>query len=78
MTRIKKFNENVDNDSVYAIADSFNKVKEELDLLNKRLGWSSGKNEELDNFGDEVSQMKVKFDELLVKFNDFDNKFFSR
>ena len=78
MKHIKKFNENVNNDAMYAIADSFNKVKEELDLLNKRLGWSAGESEELDEFGSEVSQMKINFDELLSKFNDFDNEFFGR
>lgn len=78
MKHIKKFNENINNDAVYAIADSFNKVKEELDLLNKRLGWSAGESEELDEFGSEIQQMKINFDELLSKFNDFDNKFFGR
>lgn len=73
-----KFNENLNNDAVYAIADSFNKVKKELDLLNKRLGWSAGKNEILDNFGSEIQQMKFNFDELLSDFNDFDNEFFSK
>lgn len=28
MKHIKKFNENVNNDAMYAIADSFNKLKE--------------------------------------------------
>ena len=78
MKHIKKFNENVNRDALYAIADSFNKVKGELDLLNKRLGWSAGKSEELDEFGSEISQMKINFDELLSKFNDFDNQFFGR
>jgi archaellum component FlaC len=78
MKHIKKFNENVNNDAMYAIANSFNKVKEELNLLNKRLGWSAGESEELDEFGSEVSQMKINFDELLSKFNDFDNEFFGR
>ena len=78
MKHIKKFNENVNTDAMYAIADSFNKVKEELNLLNKRLGWSAGKSEELNEFGSEVSQMKINFDELLSKFNDFDNEFFGR
>jgi predicted nucleic acid-binding Zn-ribbon protein len=76
--KIKKFNENVNRDAMYAIADSFNKVKEELNLLNKRLGLSVGKSEELDEFDSEVSQMKINFDELLSKFNDFDNKFSGR
>jgi hypothetical protein len=89
MKHIKKFNENYESmeelrkyssfgDSTRAIADSFNKVKQELDLLNKRLGWTAGKSEELDEFGSEVSQMKINFDELLSKFTDFDNEFFGR
>jgi hypothetical protein len=53
-------------------------VKEELNLLNRRLGWSVGESKELDEFGSEVSQMKINFDELLSKFNDFDNEFFGR
>jgi len=78
MKHIKKLNKNIDNDSMYAIADSFNKVIEELNLLNKRLGWSTEKSEELDEIGSEVSQMKINFDELLNKFNNFDNEFFGR
>lgn len=72
--KIKRFEqlyEDVNIDAMYAIADSFNKVKEELDLLNKRLEWSAEKSEKLDEFGSEVSQMKINFDELLNKFNDF-------
>ena len=76
MKHLKKFNEK-NNDAVYAIADSFNKVKEELDLLNKRLSWYTGM-KELDEFGSEIQQMKINFDELLSKFNDFDNEFFGR
>jgi archaellum component FlaC len=94
MKHLKKFNEKINNDAVYAIADSFNKVKEELDLLNKRLSWYTGMkvkkkyiaskktkktiSEELDEFGSEIQQMKINFDELLSKFNDFDNEFFGR
>jgi hypothetical protein len=78
MKHIKKFNENSSNDAIYAIADSFNKVKEELALLNKRLGWSTGKSEELDEIGSEIEQMNFNFDELLTKFNNFDNNFFGR
>jgi len=85
MKHIKKFNENrhgagsnINNDAFYAIAHSFNEVKKELDLLNKRLGWSAGKSEKLDEFGLEISQMKINFDELLSKFNDFDNNKFRR
>jgi len=78
MRHIKKFNENLDNDAIYAIADSFNKVKEELALLNKRLGWSTGKSKELDKIGSEIEQMNFEFDELLTKFNNFDNNFFGR
>jgi len=77
MKHIKKFNENSSNDAIYAIADSFNKVKEEL-VLNKRLGWSTGKSEELDEIGSEIEQMNFNFDELLTKFNNFDNNFFGR
>ena len=75
MKQLKKFNENVNTDAMYAIVDSFNIVKNELDLLNKRLSWSAGKNEELDEFGSEVSQMKINFDELFIKFKDFDETF---
>lgn len=74
---IEELEEGVNNDSLYAISDSFNKVSQELNLLNKRLGWSS-ESEELGEFVSEISQMKVKFDELLMKFNDFDNKHFGR
>ena len=46
-----------------------------MNLLDKRLSWSAGKNEELDEFGSEVSQMKINFDELFIKFKDFDETF---
>lgn len=72
---IKKFNENNKNDSIYAITDSFNKVSEELELLNKRLGWwSAGKNEEFNKLESEISQMKIKLDDLLNKFNNLTKK----
>lgn len=74
--KIKKFNEDVNRDYVYAISDSFNKVESELTLLNARLGYASGKNEELDEIVSEISQMKINFDELKQKFDDFDNRFF--
>ena len=71
-------NERLSSDALYAIGDSFNKVNQELELLNKRLGWATETNEELNNFSEEVSEMKIKFDKLLVDFNDFDNKHFGR
>jgi hypothetical protein len=71
-------NERLSGDALYAIGDSFNKVNQELELLNKRLGWATETNEELNNFSEEVSEMKIKFDKLLVDFNDFDNKNFGR
>jgi len=71
-------NERLSGDALYAIGDSFNKVNQELELLNKRLGWATETNEELNNFSEEVSEMKIKFDKLLVEFNDFDNKNFGR
>jgi hypothetical protein len=74
---IEELEEGVNNDALYAISDSFNKVSQELNLLNKRLGWSV-ESEELGEFVSEISQMKTKFDELLMKFNDFDNKHFGR
>ena len=74
---IEELEEGVNNDALYAISDSFNKVSQELNLLNKRVGWSA-ESEELGEFVSEISQMKVKFDELLIKFNDFDNKHFGR
>jgi hypothetical protein len=74
---IEELEEGVNNDALYAIGDSFNKVSQELNLLNKRLGWSV-ESEELGEFVSEISQMKTKFDELLMKFNDFDNKHFER
>ena len=75
---IEDLEEGVNNDALYAISDSFNKVNQELELLNKRLGWATETNEELNNFSEEVSEMKIKFDKLLVEFNDFDNKNFGR
>lgn len=76
--RIKKFNENLDDDTMYAISSSFSKVKEELYLLNKRLKWSSIKSEEIDEIRSEISQMKINFDELQDRFNDFEDRYFGR
>lgn len=67
--KIKKFNEKIDIDFKYAIEDSFNKVKTELDLLNYRLGVSN-KNNKTDEYCSEISQIKSSFDELIKKFKE--------
>lgn len=67
--KIKKFNEKIDIDFKYAIEDSFNKVKTELDLLNYRLGVSN-KNNKIDEYCSEISQIKSSFDELIKKFKE--------
>jgi len=67
--KIKKFNEKIDIDFKYAVEDSFNKVKTELDLLDYRLGVSN-RNNTLNKYCSEVSQMKTSFDELIQKFKE--------
>lgn len=75
MKHIRKFNEGMFNDALYAIDDSFNKVKNELELLDKRLAGSAGSEKELDKFSSEVSQMKSNFDKLLADYQRyFDSK----
>lgn len=63
-------NENIKTDELYAINDSFNKIEEELDLLNKRLGWALSDFNELDP---EVSQIKTKIDSIENKVDGIRN-----
>jgi hypothetical protein len=67
--KIRKFNENIDNDAKRAVEDSFNNVKTELDLLDYRLGFTNRDNT-LDEYCLEVSKMKASFDELIQKFKE--------
>lgn len=79
--KIKRFNENINNDSMYAISYSFHRVKEELDLLHQRLKWVSNDNEDndkIDKFYIEIGKIKNNLDELKHKYDKFDNKFFGR
>jgi len=67
--KIKKFNENLNIDAKRAVEDSFNRVKTELDLLDYRLGFTN-RNNILDEYCSEVSQMKASFDELIQRFKE--------
>jgi len=73
---IEELEESVNNDSMYAISDSFNKVKNEMNLLESRL--KNARSEELQEYLNEFMNVRIGFDSLYKKFEDFDNKHFGR
>jgi uncharacterized coiled-coil protein SlyX len=73
---IEGLEEGVNNDSMYAISDSFNKVKNEMNLLESRL--KNARSEELQEYLNEFMNVRIGFDSLYKKFEDFDNKHFGR
>jgi hypothetical protein len=73
---IEGLEESVNNDSMYAISDSFNKVKNEMNLLESRL--KNARSEELQEYLNEFMNVRIGFDSLYKKFEDFDNKHFGR
>lgn len=64
---MKNFKGNTD--SLYAISDSFNKVRNELDLLEKRLKWLREKNNNLSDMHSETSNIVEKIKELKNNFD---------
>jgi hypothetical protein len=73
---IEGLEEGVNNDSMYAISDSFNKVKNEMNLLESRL--KNARSEELQEYLNEFMNVRIGFHSLYKKFEDFDNKHFGR
>lgn len=73
---IEGLEESVNNDSMYAISDSFNKVKNEMNLLESRL--KNARSEELQEYLNEFMNVRIGFDSLYKKFEDFDNTHFGR
>jgi uncharacterized coiled-coil protein SlyX len=73
---IEELEEGVNNDALYAISDSFNKVKNEMNLLESRL--KNARSEELQEYLNEFMNVRIGFDSLYKKFEDFDNKHFGR
>ena len=73
---IEELEEGVNNDALYAISDSFNKVKNEMNLLERRLKLNI--TEELQEYLNEFMNVRIGFDSLYKKFEDFDNKHFGR
>ena len=61
---------------MYAISDSFNEVKNEMNLLESRL--KNARSEELQEYLNEFMNVRIGFDSLYKKFEDFDNKHFER
>jgi hypothetical protein len=61
---------------MYAISDSFNKVKNEMNLLESRL--KNARSEELQEYLNEFMNVRIGFHSLYKKFEDFDNKHFGR
>ena len=73
---IEELEEGINNDSMYAISDSFNEVKNEMNLLESRL--KNARSEELQEYLNEFMNVRIGFDSLYKKFEDFDNKHFGR
>ena len=73
---IEELEEGVNNDALYAISDSFNKVKNEMNLLESRL--KNARSEELQEYLNEFMNVRIGFDSLYKNFEDFDNKHFGR
>ncbi len=73
---IEELEEGVNTDALYAISDSFNKVKNEMNLLERRLKLNI--TEELQEYLNEFMNVRIGFDSLYKKFEDFDNKHFGR
>ena len=61
---------------MYAISDSFNEVKNEMNLLESRL--KNARSKELQEYLNEFMNVRIGFDSLYKKFEDFDNKHFER
>lgn len=55
-----------------AISDSFDKVKSEMNLLESSL--KNARSEELQEYLNEFMNVRIGFDTLYKKFEDFDNK----
>jgi len=73
---MEELEEGINNDSMYAISDSFNKVKNEMNLLESRL--KNARSEELQEYLNKFMNLRVGFDTLYKNFEDFDNKHFGR
>ncbi len=73
---IEELEENINNDSMYAISEYFSKIKNEMNLLEGCL--KNARSEELQEYLNEFMNVKIGFDSLYKKFEDFDNKHFGR
>jgi len=73
---IEGLEEGINNDSMYAISEYFNKIKNEMNLLESCL--KNARSEELQEYLNEFMNVKIGFDSLYKKFEDFDNKHFGR
>ena len=73
---IEELEEGVDNDSMYAISEYFSNIKNEMNLLESCL--KNTRSEELQEYLNEFMNVRIGFDSLYKKFEDFDNKHFGR
>jgi hypothetical protein len=73
---IEGLEEGINNDSMYAISEYFNKIKNEMNLLESCL--KNARSEELKEYLNEFMNVKIGFDSLYKNFEDFDNKHFGR
>ena len=74
MKHIKPFNENMQDDEMSAVLDSFNSIKNELQLLDKRIGWS--RNEELNELKGDIMLIISQFNDIHNKFNEIKPRYF--
>jgi archaellum component FlaC len=73
---IEGLEEGINNDSMYAISEYFSKIKNEMNLLESCL--KNARSEELQEYLNEFMNVRIGFDSLYKKFEDFDNKHFGR
>ena len=70
---IDELEESVNNNSMYpVISDNFDKVRNEMNLLESSL--KNARSEELQEYLNEFMNVRIGFDSLYKKFEDFDNK----
>ena len=73
---IEGLEEGINNDSMYAISEYFSNIKNEMNLLESCL--KNARSEELQEYLNEFMNVRIGFDSLYKKFEDFDNKHFGR
>ena len=73
---IEGLEEGINNDSMYAISEYFSNIKNEMNLLESCL--KNTRSEELQEYLNEFMNVRIGFDSLYKKFEDFDHSHFGR